>query len=110
MLRAFAIVCLVMSIYAIVGTDFYGSVDPENFGSFVMTFYTLFEAMTFTLVEVASGRFILQTCVFRETLRSRVQLEDVRPRDRSGNKSESFWGSHVDNARENWGVDDLMID
>lgn len=53
MLRAFAIVWLVMSIYAIVGTDFYGSVEPENFGSFVMTFYTLFEAMTFTWVEVA---------------------------------------------------------
>jgi hypothetical protein len=44
-MRAFSIVCLVLAIYAIVGTDFFNAADPENFGSFFVTSFTLFEGL-----------------------------------------------------------------
>ena len=51
--RAFSIVLLANSIYAIVGTDFFSQWDPEHFGSFFVSSFTLFDAMTFNWVEVA---------------------------------------------------------
>jgi hypothetical protein len=51
-MRAFSIVCLVLALYGIVGTDFFSEVDPENFGSFFVSAFTLFEAMTFNWVTI----------------------------------------------------------
>jgi hypothetical protein len=53
-MRAFSIVCLVLAIYAIVGTDFFSTVDPENFGSFFVTSFTLFEGFSRSLARSCS--------------------------------------------------------
>ena len=70
MLRAFAIVCLVVAIYAIVGTDFYGSIDPENFGSFFVTAYTLFEGAVRTCVDVGWNRVMVVSRIWLLTHKS----------------------------------------
>jgi hypothetical protein len=46
MSNAFAIVCLVTAIYAIVGTTFFADVHPELFESFFISFFSMFQAMT----------------------------------------------------------------
>lgn len=46
MLNAFSIVCLVTAIYAIVAVTFFSKVTPELFGSFFISFFSLFQAMT----------------------------------------------------------------
>ena len=47
MCNAFCIVCLVTAIYSIIATTFYGEVVPENFSSFFVSFYTLFEVFLY---------------------------------------------------------------
>ena len=51
-MRAFSIVWIVLAIYGIVGTDFFREVEPESFGSFFVSSFTLFEAMTFNWVTI----------------------------------------------------------
>ena len=45
-LNAFALVCLVTALYAIVGAEFFQKREPKLFGSFFISFFTLFQAMT----------------------------------------------------------------
>ena len=44
--NAFAILLLVTSIYGIIFVTFFGEVDPELFGSFLPSLFSLFQAMT----------------------------------------------------------------
>ena len=46
MSNAFAIVCLVTSIYAIVATSFFAGVQPDHYGSFFISFFSMFQAIT----------------------------------------------------------------
>jgi hypothetical protein len=46
MSSAFAIVCLVTSIYAIVATSFFAGAQPDHYGSFFISFFSMFQAMT----------------------------------------------------------------
>lgn len=46
MSNAFAIVCLVTSIYAIVATSFFAGARPDNYGSFFISFFSMFQAIT----------------------------------------------------------------
>jgi len=45
--NAFFLVILMTMIYAIMGTTFIRLVDPENFGVFSVSMYTMFRIMTF---------------------------------------------------------------
>ena len=47
MLNAFAIVCLVTAIYAIVGVTFFAKIEPDLFASFFLSFFSLFQVVAF---------------------------------------------------------------
>ena len=47
MLNAFAIVCLVTAIYAIIGVTFFAKIEPDLFASFFISFFSLFQVATF---------------------------------------------------------------
>ena len=46
MINAFALVCLVTAIYAIVGVTLFASKSPENFFDFFTAMFTMFQVMT----------------------------------------------------------------
>ena len=46
MLNAFALVCLIISIYSLMGTTFFSKVMPDQFGDFFSTLFTMFQVMT----------------------------------------------------------------
>lgn len=46
MINAFALVCLVTAIYAIMSVTFYRKIDPEYFGDFFTAMFTMFQVMT----------------------------------------------------------------
>ena len=43
-INAFAIMGIVMSIFAVLANDLYGEVDAYNFGSFSRSFFSMFQA------------------------------------------------------------------
>jgi voltage-gated sodium channel len=50
-LNAFLLVVLMTMIYAIIGTTFIRFIDPDNFGIFSVSMYTMFRIMTFDDAE-----------------------------------------------------------
>ena len=61
MFNAFIIVCLVTAIYSIIATTFYGEAVPENFSSFFVSFYTLFEVLCSLLLLLLAALFCISS-------------------------------------------------
>jgi voltage-gated sodium channel len=60
MINAFALVCLVTAIYAIVGVTLFSAKDPENFVDFFTAMFTMFQVMTGdNWSDICRGLFVL---------------------------------------------------
>mmetsp|Transcript_1389 Transcript_1389/g.3032 ORF Transcript_1389/g.3032 Transcript_1389/m.3032 type:complete len:772 (-) Transcript_1389:640-2955(-) len=60
MINAFALVCLVTAIYAIMSVTFFSSYAPEEFGDFFTGMFTMFQVMTGdNWSDIARGLFTL---------------------------------------------------